>query len=72
MHALILKVIECTVDLSPAYKSLLHKFLYLIIYGNLCHLLVELWHNSNWDINIFNFNLPTANEVQKIQLNKVG
>ncbi|GJT44710.1 reverse transcriptase domain-containing protein [Tanacetum coccineum] len=51
-----------------AYKTLIEK----LVYGNACHLPIELEHKAYWALKHTNFNLETAGDHRKIQLNELN
>nr|GEZ65742.1 reverse transcriptase domain-containing protein [Tanacetum cinerariifolium] len=44
---------------------------YKIVYGKACHLLIELEHNAYWALKHANFDLQTAGDHRKVQLNEL-
>ncbi|GKF28809.1 reverse transcriptase domain-containing protein, partial [Tanacetum coccineum] len=55
-----------------AYKTPIGCTPYKIVYGKSCHLLVELEHKAYWALKHANFNLKTAGDYRKLQLNELN
>ncbi|GJT28275.1 putative reverse transcriptase domain-containing protein [Tanacetum coccineum] len=53
-----------------AYKTLIGCTLYKLVYGKACHLPEELEHKAYWALKHANFNLKTAGDHRKLQLNE--
>nr|GEY44638.1 hypothetical protein [Tanacetum cinerariifolium] len=45
---------------------------YKLVYGKSCHLLIELEHRAYWALKHVNFDLKTAGDHRKLQLNKLS
>nr|GEX78641.1 reverse transcriptase domain-containing protein [Tanacetum cinerariifolium] len=45
---------------------------YKLVYGKSCHLPIELEHKAYWDLKHANFNLKTAGDHRKLQLNELN
>nr|GEY85045.1 reverse transcriptase domain-containing protein [Tanacetum cinerariifolium] len=45
---------------------------YNLVYGKSCHLLIELEHRAYWALKHVNFDLKTAGDHQKLQLNELN
>ena len=54
-----------------AYKNILGMSLYRLVFGQACHMHVELEHKSYWVIKMFDFNLDKASSLRKLQLNEL-
>nr|GEU99834.1 reverse transcriptase domain-containing protein [Tanacetum cinerariifolium] len=52
-----------------AYKTPIGCTPYKLVYGKSCHLLIELEHRAYWALKHVNFNLKTAGDYRKLQLN---
>nr|GFA20480.1 reverse transcriptase domain-containing protein [Tanacetum cinerariifolium] len=54
-----------------AYKTPIRCTPYKLVYGKSCHLLIELEHRAYWALKHVNFNLKTAGDHRKLQLNEL-
>ncbi|GKE12699.1 reverse transcriptase domain-containing protein [Tanacetum coccineum] len=55
-----------------AYKIPIGCTPYKLVYGKACHLLIELERKAYWALKHCNFDLVTADDHQKVQLNKLN
>ncbi|GJZ32744.1 reverse transcriptase domain-containing protein [Tanacetum coccineum] len=55
-----------------AYKTLISCTPYKLIYGKPCHLPIELEHRAYWALKHPNFDLKTASDHRKLQLNELN
>nr|GEV33947.1 reverse transcriptase domain-containing protein [Tanacetum cinerariifolium] len=55
-----------------AYKTPIGCTPYKLVYGKSCHLPTELEHKAYWDLKRVNFDLKTAGDHQKLQLNELN
>nr|GEX42226.1 DNA-directed DNA polymerase [Tanacetum cinerariifolium] len=54
-----------------AFKTPIGCTPYKLVYGKLCHLPIKLEHKAYWSLKHANFNLKTAGDHQKLQLNEL-
>nr|GEY18984.1 reverse transcriptase domain-containing protein [Tanacetum cinerariifolium] len=54
-----------------AYKTPIGCTPYKLVYGKVCHLLIELEHKAYWALKHANFHLQTAGDHIKVQLNEL-
>ncbi|GJU63693.1 reverse transcriptase domain-containing protein [Tanacetum coccineum] len=55
-----------------AYKAPIGCTPYKLVYGKLCHLPIELEHKAYWALKHANFDLKTAGDHRKLQLNELN
>nr|GFA45348.1 hypothetical protein [Tanacetum cinerariifolium] len=56
-------------DFRTAYKTPIGCTPYKLVYGKSCHLPIELEHRAYWALKHVNFDLKTAGDHRKLQLN---
>nr|GFB08884.1 reverse transcriptase domain-containing protein [Tanacetum cinerariifolium] len=54
-----------------AYKTPIGCTPYKLVYGKACHLPIEPEHKAYWDLKHANFDLKTAGDHRKVQLNEL-
>nr|GEW81934.1 reverse transcriptase domain-containing protein [Tanacetum cinerariifolium] len=55
-----------------AFKTPISSTPYKLVYGKSCHLPIELEHRAYWDLKHVNFDLKTAGDQRKLQLNELN
>nr|GEZ94918.1 reverse transcriptase domain-containing protein [Tanacetum cinerariifolium] len=57
---------------QTAYKTPIGCTSYKLVYGKACHLPIELEHKAYWALKHANFDLQTASDHRKVQLNELN
>nr|GEZ60579.1 reverse transcriptase domain-containing protein [Tanacetum cinerariifolium] len=57
---------------QTAYKTPIRCTLYKLVYGKACHLPIKLEHKAYWALKHANFDLQTAGDHRKVQLNELN
>nr|GEV78107.1 reverse transcriptase domain-containing protein [Tanacetum cinerariifolium] len=58
-------------EFRTAFKTPIGCTPYKLVYGKSCHLPIELEHRAYWDLKHVNFDLKTAGDHRKLQLNEL-
>ncbi|GJR60083.1 reverse transcriptase domain-containing protein [Tanacetum coccineum] len=66
------KLDEALWAFRTAFKTLNGCTPYKLVYGKSCHLPIELEHKAYWDLKHDNFDLKTAGDYRKLQLNELN
>ncbi|GJT34113.1 reverse transcriptase domain-containing protein [Tanacetum coccineum] len=66
------KLDEALWAFSTAFKTLIGCKPYKLVYGKSCHLPIKLEHKAYWALKHANFDLKTAGDHRKLQLNELN
>nr|GEZ25679.1 reverse transcriptase domain-containing protein [Tanacetum cinerariifolium] len=59
-------------EFRTAYKTLIGYTSYKLVYEKACHLPIELEHKAYWALKHANFDLKTAGDHRKVQINELN
>ncbi|GJW52457.1 reverse transcriptase domain-containing protein [Tanacetum coccineum] len=63
---------DATLAFRTAYKTPIGCTPYKLVYGKACHLPIELEHKAYWALKHTNFDIRTAGDHRKVQLNELN
>nr|GEV85110.1 reverse transcriptase domain-containing protein [Tanacetum cinerariifolium] len=66
------KLVDALWAFRTAYKTPIECTPYKLVYGKSCHLPIELEHKAYWALKHVNFDLKTAGDHRKLQLNELN
>nr|GEW02144.1 reverse transcriptase domain-containing protein [Tanacetum cinerariifolium] len=66
------KLDDALLAFRTAYKTPIGCTLYKLVYRKACHLPIELEHKAYWDLKHENFDLKTAGDHRKVQINELN
>ncbi|GKC40311.1 reverse transcriptase domain-containing protein [Tanacetum coccineum] len=66
------KLDDALLAFHTTYKTPIECTPYKLVYGKACHLPIELEHKAYWALKHANFDLETAGDHQKVQLNELN
>nr|GEX33961.1 reverse transcriptase domain-containing protein [Tanacetum cinerariifolium] len=66
------KIDDALWDFRTAYKTPIGCTLYKLVYEKACHLPIELEHKAYWALKNATFDLQTASDHRKVQLNELN
>ncbi|GJR66706.1 reverse transcriptase domain-containing protein [Tanacetum coccineum] len=71
-RALVYKLDDALWAFRTAYKTPIGCTPYKLVYGKACHLPIELEHKAYWALKHTNFDVQTAGDHRKVQLNELN
>nr|GFA53102.1 reverse transcriptase domain-containing protein [Tanacetum cinerariifolium] len=66
------KLEDALLAFRTTFKTSIGCTPYRLVYGKTCHLLFELEHKAYWALKLANFDLKTAGDHRKLQLNELN
>ncbi|GJU73580.1 reverse transcriptase domain-containing protein [Tanacetum coccineum] len=71
-HRILQNIDPCLWAFCTAFKTPIGCTPYKLVYGKSCHLPIELEHKAYWALKHANFDLKTAGDHRKLQLNELN